>query len=38
MNTVTNPVIALVLPCYNEEQILPLTARKLASELQRLVD
>ncbi len=38
MDTVAIPVIALVLPCYNEEQILPLTAERLAEEVQRLVD
>ncbi|MEP5567765.1 MAG: glycosyltransferase family 2 protein [Halioglobus sp.] len=38
MNTFADPVIAIVLPCYNEEQILPLTAQRLEQELRRLVD
>lgn len=38
MNVVDQPVLALVLPCYNEEQILPDTARRLQAELRRLID
>lgn len=38
MSAFDRPVLALVLPCYNEEQILPDTARRLQAELSRLID
>lgn len=37
MQTAGKPVLGLVLPCYNEEQVLPLTAERLGAELAALV-
>jgi glycosyltransferase involved in cell wall biosynthesis len=37
MTSSTAPVLGLVVPCYNEEQILPMTAQRLQGELERLV-
>ena len=36
MSEQRKPVIGLVLPCFNEEQALPITVEKLAAELERL--
>jgi glycosyltransferase involved in cell wall biosynthesis len=39
MNKVIDkPVIAIVVPCYNEEEVFPETAEKLLGKLQQLVD
>ncbi len=32
------PVLGIVVPCYNEEQVLPATAEELGKQLQRLVE
>ncbi len=32
------PVLYLVVPCYNEEEVLPETARQLAQKLERLIE
>jgi glycosyltransferase involved in cell wall biosynthesis len=37
MTSSAAPVLGLVVPCYNEEQILPMTAQRLQEELARLV-
>ena len=37
MDTNAKPVLALVVPCYNEEQILPVTADRLREEMQRMI-
>ena len=37
MQRLDKPVLGLVLPCYNEEQVLPLAAERLAAELAALV-
>ncbi len=38
MSDANSPTLALVLPCYNEEQVLPITIDRLRGELQRLQD
>ena len=37
MQRLEKPVLGLVLPCYNEEQVLPLAAERLGAELAALV-
>ena len=37
MSSTEKPVLGLVVPCYNEEQILPVTAERLRDEIRRLV-
>lgn len=37
MQIVEKPVLGLVLPCYNEEEVLPLTAERVGAELAGLV-
>ncbi len=37
MDTYSKPVLALVVPCYNEEKILSVTAGRLQDEMQRLM-
>jgi glycosyltransferase involved in cell wall biosynthesis len=37
-NSVTTPVIGIVVPCYNEEQVLPTTYEKLTELLKKLID
>lgn len=37
MESTAKPVLALIVPCYNEEQVLPATARCLQDELLRLM-
>ena len=32
----TAPVVYLVVPCYNEEEALPVTAEKLTEKMRRL--
>lgn len=32
------PILYLVIPCYNEEEVMPLTAPAFRNELQRLID
>jgi glycosyltransferase involved in cell wall biosynthesis len=36
METITPPTLALVVPCYNEQQVMPFTAQTLRTEMQRL--
>ena len=39
MNTKPDiPIIAIIVPCYNEEEVLPETAKRLSGKLQRLID
>jgi len=39
MNTkFAEPIIAIVVPCYNEEEVLPETAKRLSVTIQQLVD
>lgn len=37
MAVTQTPILALVLPCYNEQQVLPATATTLAAEMTRLI-
>ncbi len=37
MDSTAKPVLGLIVPCYNEEQILRLTAERLRRELRRLI-
>ena len=37
MGPTAKPVLGLVVPCYNEEKILPVTAERLLQEMQRLI-
>lgn len=37
MAATQTPILALVLPCYNEQQVLPATAATLAAEMSRLI-
>jgi len=32
------PIIAIIIPCYNEEEVLPETAKRLTSKLQMLIN
>ena len=32
------PVLYLVIPCYNEEQVLPLTSGKFKAKLEELIE
>ena len=34
----TVPVLAIVVPCFNEEEVLPETSRRLAALVQRMID
>lgn len=38
MNSNLPPKVALIVPCYNEQQVLPQSSRELRAELQRLVE
>ena len=38
MNSTIKPVLALVVPCYNEVDVLPVTAQNLERELRRLME
>ena len=31
------PILAIIVPCYNEQEVLPETAKRLAGILQRLI-
>ena len=35
---VTEPVLYLVVPCYNEEEVLPETSRRLLDKIQTMTD
>lgn len=37
MDKTKKPIIAIIIPCYNEEEVLPETAKKLTSKLQTLI-
>ena len=37
MNPTDSPVLALIVPCYNEQQILPMSSRTLQDEMERLI-
>jgi glycosyltransferase involved in cell wall biosynthesis len=32
------PIIAIIVPCYNEEEVLPETAKRLSGKIQQLID
>ncbi len=38
MSTKSMPVLAIVIPCYNEEAVLPVTSRTMSSKLDSLVE
>ena len=38
MKTCDQPNIAIVIPCYNEEEVLPETAKRLSAIMQKLID
>ena len=37
-NKTAGPIIAIIAPCYNEEEILPETVKKLIAKLQQLIN
>jgi glycosyltransferase involved in cell wall biosynthesis len=37
MDAFGKPVLAIVVPCYNEQEVLPETAKRLSDILQRLI-
>jgi len=37
MNTNARPIIAIVVPCFNEEEVLPETAKRLSTAMQQLI-
>ena len=32
------PTIAIIVPCYNEEEVLPETAKRLSNKIQQLIN
>ena len=37
MDSTQSPVLALIVPCYNEQQVLPMSSRALQDEMDRLI-
>jgi len=37
IDIINKPTIAIVVPCYNEEEVLPFTAEKLSEKIQQLI-
>ena len=38
MNNITNPTLYIVVPCYNEEAVLPETSKRLLAKLKSLIE
>ncbi|MDR0472887.1 MAG: glycosyltransferase family 2 protein [Treponema sp.] len=37
-NKLAKPVLAIIVPCYNEEEVLPETAKRLSGKIRQLID
>ena len=38
MNNRTEPILYIVIPCYNEQEVLPETSRRLKEKIESLMD